>query len=167
MRLFPLLLILFIVTPLLELYILISVGEVIGALTTVLIVIFTAFLGAFLLRYQGVLTLQRVQETMAQGGMPAIALLEGLFLLVAGVLLLTPGFITDILGFLCLIPVVRKAIIHAGLLSYSGLDARNINTVQEEYQARQETPDFKPSRKTSYIIEGEIIEDSKNSKTDK
>jgi len=94
-----------------EIYLLIKVGGIIGALPTVFMVVFTAVLGAWLLRIQGFATLARVKRTMAQGGIPAIEMLEGAVLLVSGALLLTPGFFTDGIGFLCLIPSLRRAMI--------------------------------------------------------
>lgn len=111
MNLFRLLLILFLTVPLLEIYLLIQVGSVIGALPTVFLVVFTAVVGAFLLRMQGFATMRRVQATLARGELPAIEMLEGLVLLISGALLLTPGFFTDIVGFLCLIPPLRRCLI--------------------------------------------------------
>lgn len=105
---FALLLLLFFTIPLVEIYLLIQVGSVIGAWPTIFAVVFTAVLGVWLLRIQGFSTLRRVQQTSAQGGIPAIELLEGAMLLVAGALLLTPGFFTDAIGFFCLIPPLRR-----------------------------------------------------------
>ena len=102
---------LFIVIPLTEIYLFIKIGGQIGALTTVLIVLATAFIGVNLLRFQGLSTLQRAQHNMAQGQMPAMEMMEGLVLAVGGALLITPGFLTDVLGFLCLIPGSRRALI--------------------------------------------------------
>ncbi len=103
---------LFIAIPLIELYLIIQVGSIIGALWTVILVVLTAVIGVNLLRMQGFNTLQRAQRSMAQGQMPAQEMLEGMLLAIAGVLLLTPGFLTDSLGFLCLIPVTRQALVH-------------------------------------------------------
>ena len=108
---FQILLLLFLLIPLLEIYLLIEVGGIIGALPTVFMVVFTAVLGAWLLRLQGFSTLRRVQATMAQGGIQAMEMLEGAVLLVAGALLLTPGFFTDAIGFICLVPSLRRALI--------------------------------------------------------
>ncbi len=103
--------ILFIVVPLIELYLIIEVGSHIGALWTVLIVIMTAVIGVQLLRIQGFNTLRRAQQNMAQGSLPAMEMMEGIVLAVGGALLITPGFLTDTLGFLCLIPFTRRAMI--------------------------------------------------------
>ena len=106
-----LLFLLFIIVPLVEIYFLIQVGSVIGAIPTIGLVVFTALLGAMLLRFQGMTTLQRTRMTMAQGQVPAIEMLEGVLLLFAGVLLLTPGFFTDAIGFAFLVPPLRQALI--------------------------------------------------------
>ena len=107
---FPVLLLLFLLVPLVEIYVMIQVGGIIGALPTVLLVVLTAVAGAALARYQGLATLQRLQATLARGETPAIEMFEGVLLLVGALLLLTPGFITDLLGFVCLIPFTRRAL---------------------------------------------------------
>ena len=94
--------------PLLELYVLIRVGSDIGALPTVMLTIFTAVVGIGLVRLQGFSTLMKVRVAMDRGEVPAMEMLEGATLLVAGFFLLFPGFITDTLGFLCLIPPLRR-----------------------------------------------------------
>ena len=93
--------------PIVEIFVLIEVGQSIGTMATVVLVISTAILGTLLLRWQGLHTLARVQATLNRGELPAVELVEGLILLTAGVLLLTPGFLTDALGFGCLVPIVR------------------------------------------------------------
>ncbi len=119
MRIFQLLFLVFLLVPIAEIYVLIKVGGVIGALPTVFLVVFTAVLGAVLLRQQGFYTLRRVRRTLEDGGLPAVPMVEGVFLIVAGALLLTPGFVTDTIGFALLIPPVRrslaKALIERGL----------------------------------------------------
>lgn len=94
--------------PAIELYFLIQVGSVIGALPTILLTIFTAVLGAYLMRNQGLMTLQQMQVQLAQGIRPEQTLIEGVMILLGGMLLLVPGLITDALGFALLIPPVRK-----------------------------------------------------------
>jgi UPF0716 protein FxsA len=102
---------LFILIPLIELYFIIVIGEMIGAFWTVMLVIITAVVGVNLLRVQGMSTLSRAQRNMAQGQIPAMEMMEGVALAVAGVLLITPGFITDSIGFLLLLPPTRQALI--------------------------------------------------------
>jgi len=107
---FQLFFILLIAVPVVEIYFLIQVGDVIGGFETILLVILTAFIGAYLLRIQGLTTVQRLQATLARGEVPAIEMVEGILLLVCGIFLLTPGFFTDAIGFLCLVPVLRQKI---------------------------------------------------------
>lgn len=104
------LLLLFIIVPILEIYLLITVGSVIGVLPTVALVVFTAVLGTYLLRSQGIATLQKLQNTLHQAQTPAVTLFEGVLILLGGALLLTPGFFTDAIGFCCLIPIIRRKI---------------------------------------------------------
>jgi UPF0716 protein FxsA len=105
-----LLLIFFIIVPIIEMVILIKVGGIIGALPTVALVVLTATLGIWLLKREGLATLTRVQQKFALGQMPETELLEGLMLLIGGALLLTPGFVTDAIGFACLLPASRRPI---------------------------------------------------------
>ncbi len=107
---FRILFALFIIIPIIEITVLMQVGELIGAWPTVAIVIVSAWLGAKYVRQQGLATLQSVQAKMAQGEMPSGEIVTGLMLLVAGVLLVTPGFVTDIFGLSLLIPKVRQAL---------------------------------------------------------
>jgi UPF0716 protein FxsA len=102
---------LFLLVPMVEIYFLIQVGGIIGAIPTIALVVFTALLGAMLLRLQGWATLQRTRMSMAQGQVPALEMLEGVLLVFAGALLLTPGFVTDAIGFLLLVPPLRQALI--------------------------------------------------------
>lgn len=91
----------------------------IGVFPTILIVITTAVIGTALLRQQGLATLQRSQQRMAQGALPAQEMIEGLALVFGGALLLTPGFVTDALGLLCLIPVTRQIVVRWLLKRFS------------------------------------------------
>ncbi len=108
MRLFPSLFALFLAVPLLEVYLLIEVGQAIGAPLTIAAVVGTALLGAALVRYQGMVTATRLYTQVNQGELPAQTLFEGACLLVAGALLLTPGFFTDGVGFALLTPPLRR-----------------------------------------------------------
>jgi UPF0716 protein FxsA len=110
MKGFQIFFLLVLLIPFVEIYLLIAVGGVIGALPTIFLVVFTAVLGAWLLRQQGFSTWQRLQASLAKGQIPAYEIIEGPIILVGGALLLTPGFITDIMGFICLIPQFRKKI---------------------------------------------------------
>jgi UPF0716 protein FxsA len=139
--------ILFLLVPLIEIYFLIQVGSVIGAAWTVFLVVATAVIGAGLLRWQGFNTLQRAQASLAQGQLPAIAMLEGVALLLSGAMLLTPGFFTDTVGFILLVPMFRQAIIKhilaSGQFSIHGQTTRTHS--QHGYR-------------DSSVIEGEVVD---------
>ena len=102
----------FAVMTLLEIYVLMTVGDVIGNWQTVLLVILTALIGSPLLRQQGWSTMAKAQQSIAEGKTPAFEMLEGVVILVSGVLLITPGFITDSLGLLGLMPWSRRYFIN-------------------------------------------------------
>ncbi|GAB6111496.1 FxsA family protein [Desulfomicrobium salsuginis] len=99
---------LFAIIPVAEIYVLVSVGGVIGVLPTVALVLLTALVGAHLARMQGLAVMMRIRENLAQGFMPAEELLDGLLIFLAGMTLLTPGFLTDIMGLLILLPATRN-----------------------------------------------------------
>ena len=96
--------------PVIELALLIKVGSLIGALNTIIIVILTAIIGAWLVRMEGLGVMYRIQKNMQEGIFPAEELINGAMILVAGAMLLTPGFFTDIIGFLMVFPVSREFI---------------------------------------------------------
>ena len=98
---------LFTCIPLVELALLLRIGSIIGALNTILLVIFTGMLGACLARQQGIRTFQTIRSLMARGEMPGEPLLDALLILLAGFLLITPGILTDLFGFLMLVPATR------------------------------------------------------------
>jgi len=104
---FPLIATLFLAIPIIEIYLLIQVGQVIGAGWTIMLVVLTAVIGVWLLRIQGLSTLTRAQQKLQKNELPAREILEGMGLLVAGALLLTPGFFTDGVGFFLLFPPTR------------------------------------------------------------
>ena len=111
MTIFHWLLATFLIVPLAEIYVLLKVGGTIGAFPTIALVVLTAVVGATLMRAQGFSTIHKVQHQLSVGEIPAGAMIEGAFILVAGALLLTPGFITDFFGFCCLFPPLRQALI--------------------------------------------------------
>jgi UPF0716 protein FxsA len=101
---------LFTVVPAIELYLIIKVGSVIGALNTILIIVFTGILGAYYAREQGFKVVNNIQQKMQQGAVPGDDLVNGAMLLVGGAFLITPGFITDFAGFSLIFPPTREAI---------------------------------------------------------
>lgn len=108
MRLF---LFLFVTIPLLELYVLIEVGSGIGGLNTIALCLITAAIGGWLVREQGLNTLLNARTELARGHPPAAHMAHGLIIALAGILLFTPGFVTDAAGFLLLIPALRRLLI--------------------------------------------------------
>lgn len=107
----PVFLLLFIGIPLFELYFLIQVGAEIGALPTIGLTLLTAALGGLLVRVQGFTVLRRAHHAARRGEVPALELLDGALLLIAGLFLLLPGFVTDALGFLLLVPFLRRLLV--------------------------------------------------------
>ncbi len=101
-------LLLFMLIPIVEMWILIEVGGWIGALPTIGLVVLTATIGLSLLKQQGLSTLMRARRKIDEGAIPASELVSGVMIAVGGALLLTPGFVTDALGFALLIPQTRK-----------------------------------------------------------
>jgi UPF0716 protein FxsA len=110
--LFRILLVLFIVVPAIELWGLISVGKVIGGWSTVILVILTSFIGAWLSKQQGMQVLRLLQLQLSRGQMPTDVLVDGALVLAGGILLLTPGFFTDLVGLVLLIPYTRMIVRH-------------------------------------------------------
>jgi Protein affecting phage T7 exclusion by the F plasmid len=131
----------FLTVPFVEIYLLLQLGGIVGVIPTVLLVVFTAILGAWLLRRQGFATWQRFQANLAKGEIPAYEMIEGPILLVGGALLLTPGFFTDAMGFVCLIPQARRK-----LAQY----------VIEKQLVNMQAPFQRPTEKEGNVIEGEF-----------
>jgi len=140
---------LFIGIPVIEISLLIRVSNVIGGFNTIAFVIFTAVLGAYLVKQQGLATLAKLQEEANAGRVPAQQILEGVALLVAGTVLLTPGFATDAFGFALLIPPIRLAIIK--WFARKGLH----NTVNFQFNS---TSGAYPNSPTSDHRNGSVIE---------
>jgi UPF0716 protein FxsA len=143
---------LFAILPIVEIAILINVGEQIGGWYTVAIVILTAFAGAHLVRQQGLSTLMQAQQKMQAGTMPGQEMAEGLLLVIAGVLLVTPGFVTDGIGFLLSLPMTRP-LIAKGLVKH--LSIKMVNPSFDgnfaQYQQQPQSTD-----QSEDIIEGEF-----------
>lgn len=136
MNIFHLLIILLIGFPLIEITLLIEVGGSLGVFPTIALVVLTAVVGAMLVRAQGFATLRRARRSMDAGELPAIEMIESVFLLLAGALLLAPGFVTDAFGFLFLIPPLRQALIMRLIRSgrLSGHPQVNPEPIEGEYQ---------------------------------
>jgi UPF0716 protein FxsA len=129
----PIILLAFIVVPIIELYVIIKVGESIGVLWTVALLFADSILGGILMRSQGRAVWGRFTEALAAGRMPAREVLDGAFVIFGGAFLLTPGFISDIFGVLLLVPPTRAVIRNTVLRRFS---ARFAGAVQAQQFAR-------------------------------
>ena len=145
---------LFALLPILEITVLITVGEQIGGWNTVAIVVATAFIGAYLVRQQGLSTLLTAQQKMQSGVIPGQEMAEGLLLVISGVLLVTPGFITDVFGLLLCLPLSRPVIAKA-LLKQLALKVVQVNTQQSAYSQGRYQQNDTPDTAQGDIIEGE------------
>jgi UPF0716 protein FxsA len=101
---------LFIVVPLIEIAVIIQVGQWLGVLNTIGLLLLVSVVGAWLVKRQGLGALRRIRDQQQEGKVPAVAVFDGALILVAGVLLLFPGFVTDVFGLLLLVPPVRAAV---------------------------------------------------------
>lgn len=104
------LLLIFTLIPVLEIYVLLKVGQQLGIFPTIALILLTGIAGAYLARTQGFDIIRRIQQQTAQGQLPAESLLDGAMVLAGGLLLLTPGFCTDLIGFCLLVPLSRQAL---------------------------------------------------------
>jgi len=151
-RILPVFALLLLGLPLLEIYFLIQVGGMIGALPTIVLVVCTSLLGAYLLRQQGLSTFTRFQQASAQGKPPVMAAIEGVIILFGGILMLIPGFLTDILGLFCLLPPTRKLLAHfmLGRFAVKTFGVPSTHTRQR-------------SSRDAYGVDGDEAADSANS----
>jgi UPF0716 protein FxsA len=99
--------IIFLIIPLIEISLFISIGQELGVTTTLLLTVFTAIVGSFILRKQGIITFFEAQKSFQDGSLPFRALFDGFCLVISGATLITPGFFTDFIGFCLLIPPLR------------------------------------------------------------
>ncbi len=150
---FPLLA--FIVIPFIEILLLLKVSDAIGALPTIALVLSTAVLGVNLLKRQGLGTLLRFQERLQQGQIPAQEIVEGMLIAFAGALLLTPGFLTDAIGFTCLLPPVRRHIARRILRS------SNVFFMGGGFQQRQSFHFEDPHAGSGQTYEGDFRQESR------
>lgn len=155
MRTFPLFALLFFAIPLIEIYLLIQVGRVIGALPTILLVIATSVLGAYLLKQQGLAALTRFQNNLRQGQLPEDELKEGIFIVLGGILLMTPGFFTDFLGLFCLLPPTRKLLMRLFTKRWQRQSGVVYNDVYIQTNTRVHEP--QSTRSTPTALEGEFV----------
>lgn len=140
---------------LLEIYVLIKVGGFLGAWPTVALVVLTAFVGSALVRSQGLQVLRQFQQRIAQGESPGQELIEGFMLLVTGVLLVTPGFVTDFLGLLILQPSIRSMVAKYVLANVK-LNSAMSGGFSQSSNGSTFGAGFKSKKTDDHIIEGEF-----------
>lgn len=139
----------FVAVPIAEIATFMQVGDIIGLWPTLGVILLTAFLGTGLLRYQGMATFNQAQMSLNDGELPLVSVIHGVFLLVAGLLLLTPGFITDAIGFLLFIPPLRL------LIAKWAIDKFKKNK-QAHFHTNGPAGNRAPHSSASPIIEGEF-----------
>lgn len=157
---FKVLFLLFIAMPIVEIMVLMKVGSIFGALPTIALVILTAWAGAAMVRQQGLATFQSVQGKLSQGEIPSDEIIAALLLLVAGVMLLTPGFITDSFGLLLLWPVSRAKIVRMVQKHFVVAQSRRGQVFEGQFTSHsfhQETSFEEPKvEHTNKTIDGEF-----------
>ncbi len=160
----PLFFVLFVIMPIIEMSVLISVGARIGALNTIALVLLSAVIGSYLLRQQGLETLLRAKQRLDGGELPAQEMVEGIIIAVGAALLITPGFVTDFMGLLCLIPAFRRAVYErfrrSALYSVSGyaVDSSTQSSTQfgGHQQHRFDDQSGKSHQHTPNTLDGEF-----------
>lgn len=150
--------VIFVVVPIVEIGLFIQVGGAIGLWPTLAIVILTALAGTTLMRAQGIMTLKRLQSSLSDGTNPADPMAQGAMILVAGVLLLTPGFFTDAVGFALLLPPVRAVLIRWAAKRFGSNGIKFTTSTMQGKQSPRQPP------RGSQTIDGEYsILDDENS----
>ncbi len=158
---------LFIGIPIVEIAMFIQVGDLIGLWPTLATIVLTAVIGAKILRHQGLATIAKTRSSLDRGRLPIDSVVHGLFLLVAGVLLLTPGFLTDAVGFIFLVPPVRLSIarwIKNVVRQSPNVHASNID--MGHFDQETTGPHSANRDKAGPVIEGEIVQEDKPSQRD-
>ena len=150
------LLAIFIVVPLAEIYTFIKVGELIGPWWTIAIVILTALAGTTLLRLQGLAALNRANDAMRSGRLPVSSVIDGVGLLLAGALLLTPGILTDIVGFFLFVPPFRHGL--ARLIFNRIKASSRVEVHMAGFESHHRRSAHPQNHASGPIIEGEAIE---------
>jgi len=141
----------FIVLPIVEIYLLIQLGQVVGPWWTILILIADGVLGSYLMKREGGRAWQALRQALDQGRMPATELGDGALVLVGGTLLVTPGFVTDVLGLFCILPITRP------------LARRMLSGYVTRRLVRSGAVRFETSRRDdgSTVVPGEVVDDGR------
>lgn len=143
---------LFIIIPIIEITLLIQVGQIIGAWYTVGLVLLSAFIGVNMLRQQGLATLSRAQLRLDRQEVPGQEMVEGIMLAVGGVLLVTPGFVTDVMGFCCLIPPIRQGLVKLLMSRFTVIAASQSSFTGGPFGPRQ------GPGTSGDVFEGEVVD---------
>ncbi len=158
----------FVILPIVEVWLLIAVGREIGLLPTVLAVIATAIIGVYWLRMQGLATLMRFQERLVERQLPTTEIVEGVLLIVAGAFLLTPGFATDFVGFSLLVPRLRrwfaaqlKVLVVPGVQTAEMDHAAEARTNHERFRGAGQAKGSGGSSDDPVVIEGEYTREDR------
>ena len=164
---FRILLVLFILVPIIEIAVFIQVGEQIGLSWTLLVVIATAILGVNLLKQQGFKAWQEIQLSLAQGQIPAVEMAAAGQLLFAGGLLLTPGFVTDVVGFLLMVPQVRlhlaRMLIAQGMFKAKQSQGFYHSQTTHQFTNTKSSANDDPTKmRGGRVIEGEYQDEDKS-----
>lgn len=150
------LLVAFIVVPLVELYLLFRIAEFTSPLATLALVIVTGMIGSFLAKREGAMAWYRFQTALGEGRMPSREIQDGLMIVFAAALLLTPGLLTDLVGFTLLIPWGRELIRRYVLKPYVG--RMNVHVVSGREMDAGQTPDFETHRASHVTIDAKVNE---------
>jgi len=148
---------LFVGVPIAEIYVLIKASGIIGAGWTILAVVGTAVLGAALVKTQGFFTMNSMKNKLAEGQVPAMEVAEGVAILIAGALLMTPGFVTDAFGFACLIPPLRQTVIK-NMIKKGVMNVAGQSGVFTSQTVHREGTNSYSENTPNNVIEGDYIE---------
>ena len=155
------LLLIFIAMPIIEMWLLITVGREIGAWSTIGLVLLTAAVGFSLLKQQGFATLFRARQKMDAGELPAIEIVEAIILAVCGALLVTPGFVTDVVGFAGLVPGFRRVIV-TGMVSKMDVASYSEHTTRYQNVPPGSSHSGSASSGSQTTLEGEYWREDEN-----
>jgi UPF0716 protein FxsA len=147
---------LFIAVPILEIYLIIQLGQAVGAWWTIAILLADGVLGSMLVRHEGARAWNGLQEALESGRMPAKELADGALILIGGTLLMTPGFISDIFGLFCVLPFTRP-VARRGL---SRVIARRLTFVGPPGMGPTFGPRPGPDPRNGSVVQGEVVDDS-------
>lgn len=144
----------FIVMPMIEIYLIVQVGQQIGVLWTVGLLVLSGFVGTWLIRHEGARTWRALREALDSGRMPATEIADGALILVGGTLMVAPGFLTDILGILLIFPLTRP--VFRGLLA-AAVSKRMLSGVIDVRTTPRRSPG--PGPQEGPVVRGEVIDD--------